>query len=150
MEDNCQINRDKTAQVRDLIDTLRQNQLKLTGARLTILKALTSQQKPITIKELHQMVGKDECDLATIYRLFNCLEKLRVIQRVDFGDGVARYELITAEHPHHHHIICINCSAIVKIDECFVEQFQNAVANQSGFKSISHKLEFFGICPKCQ
>lgn len=133
-----------------VIETLRRHSLKVTGARLLIIKALARQTKPVTIKELHKIVGKENCDLATIYRLFNSLEKNKLLLRVDFGDGVARYEILTEDNPHHHHIVCVRCAAIVKIEDCFVEQFQKTIAEQSGFKSVTHRLEFFGICPKCQ
>ena len=133
-----------------LVEALRDKSLKITDERLSILDVLVKQTKPITIKELHQITGKQGCDLATIYRLFNLLEKHKLIQRTDFGDGIARFELLTADRSHHHHIICIYCSTVVKVDECFIESIQEEIANRSGFKSITHKLEFFGICPRCQ
>ncbi|MGC8828643.1 MAG: Fur family transcriptional regulator [Verrucomicrobiia bacterium] len=151
MEENCFITEGNiNYKASYIIEALRECSLKITNPRLAVIKALAQQTKPVTIKELHQIVGKENCDLATIYRLFNSLEKNKLLQRVDFGDGVARYEVLTNDNPHHHHIVCIHCAKVVKIKDCFVEQFQKNIAEQSGFKSVTHKLEFFGICPKCQ
>lgn len=133
-----------------LIERLREKQFKITSPRLAVLKLLSSQSKPLTIKEVYNHVKDEGCDLATIYRLFNLLEELNLIQRVDFGDGSARFEVILQDSEHHHHIVCTKCAAIVKIDECMIKDFHAEVENQSGFKAITHKLEFFGICPKCQ
>jgi Fur family ferric uptake transcriptional regulator len=133
-----------------LIERLREKQFKITSPRLAVLKLLSIQKKPLTIKEVYKNVKADGCDLATIYRLFKLLEELNLIQRVDFGDGSARFEVILQDSDHHHHIVCTRCAAIVKIDECMIKNFHAEIENQSGFKSITHKLEFFGICPKCQ
>lgn len=70
---------------------------------------------------------KDSCDLATIYRSMHLLEKMGMVKRFDFGDGAARFELVGEnDDGHHHHLVCTN------------------------FKAVTHKLEFFGICPECQ
>ena len=79
------------------------------------------------------------------------LEDMGMVSRFDFGDGVARFELVAeGGDDHHHHLICRECSKIVEIDECFPSEFQDQIASASGYKDVSHKLEFFGICPSCQ
>ena len=37
-----------------------------------------------------------------------------------------------------------------KFEECFPEKIEAQIASKNGFKSVTHKLEFFGICPDCQ
>jgi Fur family ferric uptake transcriptional regulator len=79
------------------------------------------------------------------------LEKKRIVKRFDFGDGLARFELLQeGDDGHHHHLVCRNCSRVVELEECFGREFEQKIANQSGFKGVTHRLEFFGICPKCQ
>lgn len=133
-----------------LVERLREKHFKITSPRLAVLKLLSSQTKPISIKEAHNYVKHDGCDLATIYRLFKLLEDLKLIQRVDFGDGSARFELVSHDSEHYHHIVCTKCTAVMKIEECVVKDLHAAIENQSGFKSVTHRLEFFGVCPKCQ
>ena len=66
-------------------------------------------------------------------------------------DGVARFELLTGDaHAHHHHLICSCCADIVEIDDCFATELEARVAAAHGFKTVTHKLEFFGVCPDCQ
>jgi Fe2+ or Zn2+ uptake regulation protein len=38
----------------------------------------------------------------------------------------------------------------VEIDECFPDEIEKRIAQANGFKAVTHKLEFFGICPDCQ
>ena len=134
----------------DLTDQLRRRALKITGPRKRILDLLRNQPHPMTNKEVHASLGQG-CDLATIYRSMHMLEDMGMVKRYDFGDGVARFELVCeAEGEHHHHLICRQCSKIVEIDECFPSEFQDQIAAASGYREVSHKLEFFGVCPTCQ
>lgn len=130
---------------------LRDRSCKLTGPRLAIITALEQQAHPMTIREIHARLGPTECDLATIYRSMHLLEKMEIVKRFDFGDSVARYELVRHEdHEHHHHLICTDCAKVVEIEECFSEELEQKIAHGNGFAGITHKLEFFGICPACQ
>ena len=77
------------------------------------------------------------------------LEATELVSRVDLGDGVARYEL-TRGPGHHHHLICTQCSEVVEIEECFTREAEKGVASRHGFVGVTHRLEFFGVCPACQ
>ena len=130
---------------------LHQQALKITGPRRAILDLLAAQSHPLTIRELHQRLPRKSCDLATLYRSMHLMEKLGLVKRFDFGDGIARFELVThADDAHHHHLICKSCSTVVELDQCFPIELENKIASHSGFSAITHKLEFFGICPSCQ
>ena len=130
---------------------LRAKSRKITGPRRVIIAALEKQAHPLTIREIYQAIGKEGCDLATIYRSMHMLETMRIAQRFDFGDGVARYELVRHEEDeHHHHLICTDCAKVVEIDQCFPEELERRIAMGNGFSKITHKLEFFGVCPSCQ
>ncbi|MFN7140992.1 MAG: Fur family transcriptional regulator [Limisphaerales bacterium] len=135
----------------DLNEKLRQRSRKVTGARQAILDVLRKHPHPLTNKEIFGALPEGQCDLATIYRSMHLLEGMGMVKRFDFGDGTARYELICeGDDGHHHHLICTRCSDVVEIEECFPEALEKKIGEASGFKAITHKLEFFGICPKCQ
>ena len=139
-----------SAPKQSIAERLREKSRKLTGPRLAIIRALEAQAHPLTIREIHTLVGND-CDLATIYRSIHLLEKIQLVQRFDFGDAVARYELIRhEEHEHHHHLICTDCATVVEIEDCFLQDLERQIATGNGFTAITHKLEFFGLCPACQ
>jgi Fur family transcriptional regulator, ferric uptake regulator len=135
----------------ELTDKLRQRARKVTGPRQAILDVLRKHAHPLTNRELHAALGKADCDLATIYRNMHTLEGMGLVKRYDFGDGAARFELVPdeADH-HHHHLICTACSAVIEVEGCFPAALEQALAERHGFRQVTHRLEFFGVCPRCQ
>ena len=134
-----------------LTSRLRGQSRKITGPRAAILEILRQHPHPLTNKEIFAEMPQGQCDLATIYRSMHLLEKMGMVKRFDFGDGAARFELVSeGDDGHHHHLVCTQCSGIVEIEECFPEKIEREIAAKNGFKSVTHKLEFFGICPDCQ
>jgi Fur family ferric uptake transcriptional regulator len=134
-----------------LTGRLRREARKVTGPRAAILEILRRHPHPLTNKEIFAALPKGECDLATIYRAMQMLEKLGMVKRFDFGDGAARFELVAeGDDGHHHHLICTRCAAVVEIQECFPPEIETEIARAHGFNAVTHRLEFFGICPACQ
>ncbi len=132
------------------IEILQSTGLKLTAPRHVILEFLHKQSHPITNREIYNGISND-CDLASVYRSINLFIKIGFVQQFDFGDGIARFELVEPGlDGHHHHIICTDCSKVIEIDHCFPESLQETIEKHTGFSRITHKLEFFGICSKCK
>ena len=79
------------------------------------------------------------------------LEKMGMVKRFDFDDGTAWFEPVGEEDDgHHHHLVCTRCTKVIEIKECFSSEVERRIATVNGFKSVTHKLEFFGLCPECQ
>lgn len=139
------------AELPELAERLRQKSHKLTGPRQAILAVLRKSPHPLSNKQIGEALPKDECDLATVYRSTRLLENLGMVKRFDLGDGVARYELLSeGDDGHHHHLICTRCAEVIEIEECFTRELEERVASRNGFKAVTHRLEFFGVCPACQ
>ncbi len=132
---------------------LRGQSRKITGPRAAILEILRCHPHPLTNREILSEMQKagEPCDLATIYRSMHLLEKMGIVKRFDFGDGAGRFELMGEnDDGHHHHLVCTRCSEVVEIEECFPKEIERQIAARNRFKGVTHKLEFFGICPECQ
>jgi Fur family transcriptional regulator, ferric uptake regulator len=124
---------------------------KITPPRRAILEVLGNHPHPVSIKEIIRELPKADCDPATVYRSIHLFEELGLIKRFDLADGVARFELVhEGDDGHHHHLVCTRCSGVVEVDECFVSELESRIAADHGFKAVTHRLEFFGICPACQ
>lgn len=79
------------------------------------------------------------------------LEEMGMVKRFDFGDRAARFELVGEDNDgHHHHLVCTRCTEVVEIEECSIHELEEQIAARNGFATVTHKLEFFGICPRCQ
>ena len=135
----------------ELTARLKRHARKITGPRQAILEVLRRHQHPMTNREIHTALGQQGCDLATVYRNLHTLEDMGLVRRFDFGDGTARFELVVeGDDGHHHHLICTRCEMIVEVDECFPTELEQALAKRHGFVGVTHRLEFFGICSRCQ
>jgi Fur family transcriptional regulator, ferric uptake regulator len=134
-----------------LAERLRRKSRKVTGPRQAVLNILRQQPHPMSNKEIFAALPNGDCDLATVYRSMHLLESMKMVKRFDLGDGVARFELLEeGDDGHHHHLICTRCSEIVEIEECSMSEAEAQIAERNGFTGVTHKLEFFGICPQCQ
>lgn len=127
---------------------LRDNQHRITAPRRAILSVLTREHGPFTADEIHHRMETGVCDLVTVYRCLSAMEEISVVRRCDFGDGSYRYEFNTGEH-HHHHIICRVCHGVETLDLCMADALER-MARQMGYANVTHTLEIFGVCKKCQ
>jgi Fe2+ or Zn2+ uptake regulation protein len=135
----------------ELTSRLRRRQIKLTRPRLAVLEVLRSQHRPLSVSEIHRALSRDKCDLASVYRSIRALEKAGVVKAFRFGNGPERYELLAeGDDGHHHHLVCTRCDTVREIEECELGRIETALTHRSGFRSVTHRLEFFGVCPDCQ
>jgi len=131
---------------------LRRRSRRITAPRKAILQTLRKNPHPLTNRQILAALPRGKCDLATIYRAMHLLVELHIVDRFDFGDGIARFELVskTGKGAHHHHLVCTQCEEVIELQECFSHYLEKRIAAKNGFKGVTHKLEFFGICPACQ
>jgi len=132
---------------------MKEHKMKLTRQREKIIDCLLSSHHPQTAEEIMAKLkkNKDEglCDLVTIYRTLHQFEKINLVQKSFFSENSAQYCLNDIDHhDHHHHFVCKKCHKITEIDLCLVEG-QTKLLEKKGFREISHRLEFFGLCPQC-
>jgi len=135
----------------DVTKRLRDQSRKITGPREAVLKILRRYMRPLSAKEIFEELPSGGGDLATVYRSLHLLESMGLVKRFDLGGGGAKFELLAeGDDGHHHHLVCTRCSDVVEIEGCFPPELERTIANESGFKAVTHKLEFFGLCPRCQ
>lgn len=139
------------AGVSDLAHRLRSRSRRMTEPRAAILDALKNARRPLTNREIWQSLRLAQCDLATVYRSMRTLEEAGLVRRCEFGNGGIRYELRPEDDSAHgHHLVCNQCAEVVPVRECFPEKLESEIARRNGFVQVTHRLEFFGICPRCQ
>jgi len=135
----------------DLAEKLRSSSRKVTGPRQAILQILRNHPHPMSVKEIHTALPGADCNLATIYRCIHMLQGMGMVKRFDFGDNVARFELLAeGDDGHHHHLICTDCAEVIELEDCAMRELESLIASRNGFQRVTHMLEFFGVCPDCQ
>lgn len=116
-------------------------------ARKAICRALDRSHAPISAEEI--LDGLKGVHKTTVYRELGFLESEGLIKKIEFGDGIRRYE--RSEMEHHHHLICVGCKKVSDIHlEKDLEVQERSIARKTGFKILNHSLEFFGLCAKCK
>ena len=79
--------------------------------------------------------------LATVYRTVSVLEQADLIEKVDIGDGKARYEMARG---HHEHLVDIDSGEIHEFYHPELEGLKRKIARDMGFELVDHHLEMFG------
>ncbi len=135
----------------EVFDGLRARGFKLTGARRAIVEALCEGGQPFTVAELGARLAERRvrADKTTVYREIRFLRERGLIEQVQFGDRVKRYEF--RGDAHHHHLVCVECGNVVDVPlENDLSREERTIARRTGFSVIRHALEFFGVCPSCR
>jgi Fur family ferric uptake transcriptional regulator len=131
-----------------ILELLKDYKLSITTPRKLILDLLLRKHGPFSADDILNLLPKNTCDLATIYRSLNQFVEVGLVTTSHFNKDLVHYEY-NDQHHHHHHIICRICKKIESIEECILGKFEK-VLGKKGYIEIGHKLEFFGICQNCQ
>lgn len=133
----------------DYRQALKENSIRVTSARISILDVLNTASKPVDISYIYEYL-KDMCDEATVYRSIELLVSKGLVRKIDFREGKYRYEL---DDDHHHHVVCKECGTIEELEDttnCTMEKLEQRIAKEHRYTSVQHSLEFFGVCGACQ
>ncbi|QFF98655.1 transcriptional repressor [Psychrobacillus glaciei] len=127
---------------------------KLTPQReATVRILLENEEDHLSAEDVFLLVREISPDigLATVYRTLELLNELNVVDKIQFGDGVSRYDLRQEGAAHfHHHLVCIECGAVDEIQEDLLEDVEAIVERKWNFIIKDHRLTFHGICYRCQ
>ncbi|KEO82386.1 Fur family transcriptional regulator [Tumebacillus flagellatus] len=125
---------------------------KLTPQREATLRVLLENEEAhLSAEEIFMLVKQKAPDigLATVYRTLDLLCELKIIEKLNFGDGVARYEFRSEDHPHHHHhLICLKCGSLFEIED-LLDDLEERVERDHKFKIVDHRVSFLGYCSSC-
>ncbi|GAB4073526.1 Fur family transcriptional regulator [Barrientosiimonas marina] len=127
---------------------------KLTPQREATVRVLLERETDhLSAEDVYLLVKEKapEIGLATVYRTLELLSELKIVDRINFGDGVSRYDLRKegAEH-FHHHLVCTECGAVEEITDDLLGDVEKLVENHWHFQVKDHRLTFHGICKHCQ
>jgi len=119
--------------------------MKMTGQRRTIARVLSASKDHPDVEELMKrtLLQDANISIATVYRTVRLFEEAGILERLDFGDGRARYE--EASDDHHDHLIDINSDQVIEFHNEEIEALQEKIANDLGYRLVGHKMELYGV-----
>ena len=88
--------------------------------------------------------------IASVYRALEGLDEFGLVQRVDLGDGVARFEPAHSGGDHHHHLVCDDCGRVEPFADSTLETAIARVARGRGYAVAAHDVVLRGACEDCR
>ena len=119
--------------------------MKMTDQRRVIAEVLSEADDHPDVEQVYsRSVEVDpRISIATVYRTVRLFEEAGLLDRLDFGDGRARYEQTSDDH--HDHLIDVKSGEIIEFHDEEVEALQLQVAKKLGYKLVGHRMELFGV-----
>ncbi len=116
---------------------------------MAIVKILAKSEGHPSVETIYDMIKIDfpTMSLATVYRNILIIKSIGEVLELGFPDGRNRYD---GNKPYPHpHVICIKCRKIVDPELDSIDIMKKEVADETHFKILNHRLDFFGICRDC-
>ncbi len=140
--------RDLSARHR-LTQYLEEHKMRKTPERFAILDKIFSSSTHYDVIALYKHMNSDDYHVskATIYNTLNVLVDAGLVRCVNLGDGVARYERITAAN-NHHHLICTRCGKVKEMKA--IEPVLGMLSRKPrSFEPVYYTLYVYGLCARC-
>ncbi len=120
----------------------------MTEQRRVIARVLSDAKDHPDVEEVYRRSSKVDprISIATVYRTVRLFEEASILERLDFGDGRARYE--EASEDHHDHLIDMQSGKVIEFHDEEIEELQRKIAEKHGYKLVGHRLELYGTLIK--
>ena len=117
----------------------------MTDQRRIVAQVLEESQDHPDVEELYARALKldPRISIATVYRSVKLFEESGILEKLEFGDGRARYE--DAERDHHDHLIDMNSGEVIEFIDPDIEALQEKIAERLGYHLKGHRLELYGV-----
>ncbi len=136
---------------RHVHDVLAEAGFKRGGAREQVIELLASEPCALTAAEIEGALGDSgrSPGRASIYRALEQLVEHGLVERLEVGDGQARFERQQPGGEHHHHLVCEGCGSLVAFDDPGLERAIERLSGRLGMRISGHDILLRGACGSC-
>ena len=126
----------KQRKVSSLQDLCIERGMKMTEQRRVIAEVLSDSEDHPDVELVYARSVKIDprISIATVYRTVRLFEEAGLLDRLDFGDGRARYEQTSDDH--HDHLIDVKSGEIIE----FHVEFDCKASGICSFLSVSNRI----------
>jgi Fur family ferric uptake transcriptional regulator len=120
-------------------------------ARKALVQQLDSQacaRSAVEIEDALRASGRPVAR-ASIYRILDELERLHLVQKVQVGQDMARYEPVRTGDGHHHHLVCDNCGTVMPFTDAGLESAIRRLSSRVPMQVAEHEIVLHGACEDC-
>lgn len=135
--------------VRDQVEAfLRRKGLRRTVQRDAIIEAAFGTREHFTAEDLLDMARRKERSVsrATVYRTLPLLVESGLLRELDLGRDQQYYDPNFIQHPHHNHLICLDCDRIVEFEDVHMEVLENCISKRLGFTPAVKMIRIEATC----
>jgi Fur family ferric uptake transcriptional regulator len=131
---------------------LRDAGYRVGAARQSVVSVLARRDCCLTVPEIVDAVRAQGrgVGIASVYRVLDLLSDKQLVQKIDLGDGRARYERAELADEHHHHLVCNECGRVEPFADESLEVALRHVEQEAGFAVASHDVLLRGACDDCR
>jgi Fur family ferric uptake transcriptional regulator len=121
------------------------------GARRAVIELLGGQRCALTAVEIEDALGRigRRVSRASVYRILEQLEGLGLVQRVETGQAMVRYERARGNDEHHHHLVCQGCGAVMPFSDEALERAISSLSERVPLTVSEHEIVLRGECRDC-
>ena len=141
---------DPETRLNELVGKLKKHGYRFTPQRVAVLRILAVSQGHPSVEQIHDQikVAFPTTSLATVYKTVTLLKEMGEILELGFADGSNHYD---GNKPYPHpHLICTACGEIRDLEVPALSEMIQQVSQDIGYQIVSHRLDFYGICSRCQ
>ena len=134
------------------LDTLHRKGLRNGGARRAVIELLGEQDCCLTAQEIFDRLRASgrQVGIASVYRVLDLLTSEGLVQRIELGSGIARYEPVHSGGEHHHHLVCDSCGKVEAFEDRGLERAIHRLEESSGYAVAGHDVVLHGACSSCR
>jgi Fur family ferric uptake transcriptional regulator len=122
------------------------------GARRAVLELLGGERCALSALEIEDALRESSSrrvSRASVYRILDELERLHLVQRVEIGQAMVRYERVCAEEGHHHHLVCDECGVVMPFSDPALERAITDLSERVPLAVSEHEIVIHGACRDC-
>lgn len=133
------------------LDALQRKKLRNGGARRAVIELLGEQDCCLTAQEIFDRLRASgrQVGIASVYRVLDLLTSEGLLQRIDLGSGISRYEPLRSDE-HHHHLVCDTCGKVEAFEDRALESAIHRLEETSGYAVAGHDVVLHGACEDCR
>ena len=136
----------KKSFINDFKIALKKEGLKFTDQRYTVFKFLMDNNGHYDCDTIIEKIKHNNNNIkisrATAYRTLDLLVEDDFAKKMVLDDGVARYEN-KLDYTHHDHMICVETGRIIEFSCQEIEDLQEKIAKDKGYKIVKHVHQLF-------
>ncbi|MBN2108257.1 MAG: transcriptional repressor [Deltaproteobacteria bacterium] len=136
--------------IEEMLAKLKSSDFRITPQRYAVLRILAASEEHPSVAEIYESVRAEfpTTSLATVYKTVSLLKDIGEVLELGFHDGNNRYD---GNRPFPHpHVICMQCRKIMDPELAGLDDLSAEMNRKTGYKILSHRLDFYGLCPDCQ